>query len=513
MFSGYYQRMRTHHEVETKYDVGEELPLPSLEGLPGVAGVSATEHRMEAAYFDTADRRLAAQRTTLRRRTGGSDDGWHLKLPAGSGRHEVHLPLGRARVNPPRRLRDALRTTTGDQPLSAVATLRTHRVAYRLTDDTGDVLAEVADDRVQAELEGRALAWREWEVELLAGDDRLAAAAEDLLRRAGAEPSAWASKLARALGPLPPEGSPTAYVPADPVRVLVLARLAEQVGELRRRDPFVRLGLPEGVHKMRVAVRRLRSALATYRPLLDRERSEPIRDELRWLGGELGAARDAEVLRARLRARMGQVGDSLRGEVAWEDARETIGADLAGREERAREAALAALDSRRYSALLTALDQLLADPGWTDRADGSVEDMARRRARRELKRLRRRMVAAEEAGPADRPGLLHEARKAGKRARYAVEPLVPVYGKPARRLVRRLEKLQSELGDHHDSVAARDHLHTLAATPAATPGGVLVLGILYDREHTPAADVEERAGGAWARVEEKKWRRWLRKGS
>ena len=62
----------------------------------------------------------------------------------------------------------------------------------------------------------------------------------------------------------------------------------------------MRQDLPGGVHKMRVATRRLRNALATHRPLLDRDVTEPVRDELKWLAGALGDARDAEVLQARL---------------------------------------------------------------------------------------------------------------------------------------------------------------------------------------------------------------------
>ena len=62
---------------------------------------------------------------------------------------------------------------------------------------------------------------------------------------------------------------------------------------MRRLDPAVRLDADDAVHKMRVAVRRLRSTLATYRRLLDRDVTEPLRDELKWLGGVLGAVRDA----------------------------------------------------------------------------------------------------------------------------------------------------------------------------------------------------------------------------
>ena len=80
----------------------------------------------------------------------------------------------------------------------------------------------------------------------------------------------------------------------------VQAHLAEQVAELVARDPQTRRDRRTRLHRMRVATRRLRSALATFRPLLDRTRTDPLREELRWLAGVLGAARDAEVMHARL---------------------------------------------------------------------------------------------------------------------------------------------------------------------------------------------------------------------
>ena len=66
------------------------------------------ESDLSATYYDTADLRLLRSRMTLRRRRGGSDAGWHLKLPAGAdSRDEVRHPLGRYRKPPPRWSRSA----------------------------------------------------------------------------------------------------------------------------------------------------------------------------------------------------------------------------------------------------------------------------------------------------------------------------------------------------------------------------------------------------------------------
>jgi hypothetical protein len=147
-----------HQEIEMKYDVDETFEVPSLlslgaayiEGVPAVQSDPVTQS-LEATYFDTADHRLAGARLTLRRRTGGDDEGWHLKLPgAGGDRHEVRLPLGRSRITVPVELRRLVRALTGDRPLLPVATLSTERTVRKLLDATGQVLVEVADDRVRA---------------------------------------------------------------------------------------------------------------------------------------------------------------------------------------------------------------------------------------------------------------------------------------------------------------------------------------------------------------------------
>ncbi len=73
-----------HLEVERKFDVVESTPAPSFDGLASVTRVSQSPAQtLDAVYFDTAGHDLAAHRITLRRRTGGTDAGWHLKLPVG----------------------------------------------------------------------------------------------------------------------------------------------------------------------------------------------------------------------------------------------------------------------------------------------------------------------------------------------------------------------------------------------------------------------------------------------
>src|SRR5919108_4610569 len=91
-----------HLEVERKFDVVESTVSPSFDGLSLVSRVERSPaQQLDAVYFDTPGHDLAAHHVTLRRRTGGTDAGWHLKLPAGpDARTEVTAPLGDIDVAP-----------------------------------------------------------------------------------------------------------------------------------------------------------------------------------------------------------------------------------------------------------------------------------------------------------------------------------------------------------------------------------------------------------------------------
>lgn len=189
-------------EIEQKFDVDTGFERPSFSGLPGVTAAAPALHHLSATYFDTADQRLAASKITLRRRTGGTDEGWHLKLPAGSGaRREVHAPLGTA-DHVPDELAARVAEVTGGDALAPIARLDTERTAVTLTGSSGRVLAEVADDVVTARrlpASGEPLQWREVEVEVTGEDPGFQRAAAELLFAAGARPAGHASKLARVL--------------------------------------------------------------------------------------------------------------------------------------------------------------------------------------------------------------------------------------------------------------------------------------------------------------------------
>ncbi len=303
-------------EIERKFAVTENTVSPSFEELSAVADVARAEtQHLDAVYFDTPNRDLAAHRITLRRRTGGSDAGWHLKLPAGvDTRTEVRMPLGTATDTVPEDLRDVVLAIVRDRPLSPVARISTERNVQVLRGADGIALAEFCDDRVSASATGQEAeqqSWREWELELLTADlpDDLMERLSNRLADAGAVPAGHGSKLAKVLGT---DVAPAPAPPADPVH----RAIAEQVEALLAWDRAVRADAYDSVHQMRVITRKIRSLLQESRTPSVWTTTAGVLDELRALAAVLGVARDAEVLAERYQRALDEMpADLVRGPV------------------------------------------------------------------------------------------------------------------------------------------------------------------------------------------------------
>lgn len=457
-----------HLEIERKYEADPDFELPDL-------GADAPRTlTLIARYFDTPDLRLAAHGVTLRHRRGGEDWGWHLKLPIdATARRELRDPA-EGRTVPYRFARLVAAYARGGR-LVRVATLETRRTVMRLRGDDGEFLAEIADDRVRGETaDGGVREWREIEVELAAGSPDLLDSVEGRLLAAGARPSRAPSKLARLLS-VPRPSSPA---PPRTATDVVVSYVAEQVATILAYDPRVRLAEYDSVHKMRVAVRRIRSLLRSGQRLLDTERTGPLEAELRWLAEALGEVRDLEVLRERFARRLADVGMDA---PAWLAA-------LGERQEAEEHRLNRTLSGERYFALLDALEEFVAHPPQTSR--GTPSDLVVKAWRR----MARRHAEIESDDHPDEAR--HRTRKAAKRARYTAEAASPVLGKSAKKLAERAKRVQETLGDYQDSVIARERLAALAED-GADPGTVEVLtGI--ERE---AADQALRdADRAWRRA-------------
>jgi CHAD domain-containing protein len=507
----------TVYETEMKYEAPPGTTVPPLDSLPSVAGTAGPQEQLlEAEYYDTDDMRLMRDGVTLRRRRGGSDPGWHLKLPAGgSTRREIQLPLGRGR-QVPARLAGLVRGYTRGEALRPVARISTRRQVVTLIDNAGTSLAEIAADDVSAQTLGEETMisqWAEVEVELTGGRPRLLKAADAQLRRDGLQPSARAAKLERALGwSAPGDSRPAANGRsgrrhAGPASAgdVVLAYLREHAARLKSLDPLVRADEPDAVHQMRVTTRRLRSTLQSFGKIIPRSGTAEMLTELKWLGGVLGEARDAEVLASRLAHNL----RTIPAELVLGPAEARVQGHFAPIQAAARANVLAALDSARYFALRDALDELLADPPLSAGADRPAGRVLPAAARRTYRRTRRRIRHAGRTPPGrDQESAYHEVRKAAKRARYAGEAVSPALGQDARRFTKQMKKIQSVLGDHQDAVVARGVDRELGIGAHLAGENAFTFGLLYEREDQRAARLRAEAQRTWNRAPQPRFGRW-----
>lgn len=511
--------MEKHREIEAKLEVATGTALPDLTALAGVASVDApVELALEAVYLDTPDLRLAHARTTLRRRTGGLDAGWHVKLPVSAQeRIELRAALGPEQGGSeeplPGEIAAAVAARVRGATIEPVVVLHTRRTVRLLRDPAGRVLAEVADDevtsRAPAATDVVVDAWREWEFELVEGDHDLLDAAVDLLTRSEGATPAHPSKLARALGDRLASRTERVAAQAPAARTAGAAlrdHLRTQRDNLLARDPQVRRDEPDSVHQMRVTTRQLRSTLASFRPLLTGPHGEHLRAELGWLGEVLGVARDAEVARARLAELVAaEPVDLVLGPVG-----QRLDDDRAQAYRAAHRQVLAELDSVRYFQLLDSLDDFADAPPLTAAAVGRAKDVLPARVRHEWKRLARAARAARAAPPGPRRDEhLHETRKAAKRARYAAEAVSPVLGRRAEKFASAAKDLQTLLGDHHDTVELRAVLRRVGSQAQLAGESTFTYGRLHALEQSRAASLEARLPEAWHRMSVRGRRRWL----
>ena len=484
-------------ETERKFEVVESTVAPSFDGLSSVARVErSSSQRLDAVYFDTPGRDLARHRITLRRRTGGADAGWHLKLPAGPDtRTEVRAPLeadAPADLDAavvPEGLRDVVLAIVRDRPLAPVARISTSRTVEMLYGPQGSAVAEFCDDQVTASAEGgEEQRWREWELELAEGVtgqdlfDRLS----NRLLDAGALPAGHGSKLARVLessGPAPD----TAEVSSDPVHRAVAAN----VEELLEWDRAVRSDVYDSVHQMRVLTRKIRSLLQSSEGSFGIADDEWILDELRELAGVLGVARDAEVLAERYERALDELPESnVRGPV-----RDRLVDGAKKRYQNGWRRSLTAMRSPRYFRLLDALEALVAaeppPPSPGEQPAQVTIDSAYKRIRKAAKAAH----AAAEDPDVDNDEALHRIRKRAKQLRYTAAAT------GATKVADRAKTIQTLLGDHQDSVVSRSHLSRQAELAHAAGEDTFTYGLLYQQENDLALRCEEQIDEALAKLD------------
>jgi CHAD domain-containing protein len=475
-----------HSEIERKFAVTDATVSPSFAGLASVARVERSPVQdLDAVYFDTPNHDLAAHRITLRRRTGGTDAGWHLKLPAGhDARTEVRVPLGDADGDTvPEELRDVVLAIVRRQALAPIARISTTRTVDELFDASGAPIAEFCDDVVTASAgaDGESQTWREWELELAEDAD----VAPDLMDRlshrlfdAGAEPAGHGSKLARVIAGDSDSGEP-APQSLDPVR----RAIAEQVDELLVWDRAVRADAWDAVHQMRVVTRKIRSLLQASESSFGISDDAWVLDELRLLAGVLGVARDAEVLAEKYQTAL----DGLPAELIRGPVRERLVDGARHRYQSGWRRSLTAMRSERYLRLLDALEALVA-ADLEPPAPG--EEPAPVSIGSAYKRIRKAAKRADAAQEEDRDEALHRIRKGAKRLRYTAAAT------GAGKVAERAKVVQTLLGDHQDAVVSRTHLSQQAEVAHAAGEDTFTYGVLYQLEDDLAKRSREQLGDA-----------------
>jgi CHAD domain-containing protein len=282
--------------------------------------------------------------------------------------------------------------------------------------------------------------------------------------------------------------------------------IRDQAAEVTRRVEDLRQGEPTGIHQARVSSRRLRTTLTVYRPLLDRGRTEPVREELRWFAGTLSPARDLEVVVPRLRELL----DTAPPDVVVGPVVARLDAARRTGEEQERVVAAVVLASDRHRVLLEEVAALGSVPPLGEGAEVAATRALPPVLRREWRRLGRRvrLATATDLVGEDHDRAVHEARKAAKRMRYALEPVEQVWGAEATALRERVKELTAVLGLRQDTVVARAFLARLAAAAAAAGEPVATYAWLADAERAEAARLDEAFARAWQQAGDPVLRAW-----
>jgi CHAD domain-containing protein len=291
--------------------------------------------------------------------------------------------------------------------------------------------------------------------------------------------------------------------PHEPAVHAIRAALIEGDQRLRQNDPAARRGNVEGVHRMRTAARRLRSDLRLFRDLLEGEWAERLSLELKWLGQQLAAVRDADVMQERLKKAAGELGNDLGPLFA-----------VLTDQHRSDSAALREVfEGERYRNLLEHLSEAAADDDSFCR-DAAWEPCGTTLpplVRDAWKRLKR---AGHALDLSDADEDYHEVRKRAKHARYAGERVAPTLdadpANAARRFAKRALAVQDVLGDHQDAIVACEQIQRIVARFPTDGPFNLAAGRLLERQQIAACETRTRFFEVWHKLDRTKNRRWMK---
>ncbi|HVN87571.1 MAG TPA: CHAD domain-containing protein [Candidatus Binatia bacterium] len=515
-------------EVEAKLLVPNPTGLRAIARLERVGAYRLQPRgraRLHTLYLDTRELTLARNGVALRVRRSGRQ--WEATAKWGGRvdgavheRPEINVPLAGVPPTPfslpSGPLRIHLAALVAGRPLLPILMSEIQRQLFDVLgpadreDGANEPIAELALDRVYlGPPDGprtAGVSYCEAEIELRHG------AAGDIVELAGwlqqqfGLQSSPDSKFARGMAVVagerllaPPQ--PMTIDSRDTVDVAVGKIVGEQLRRLRVQDPGTRIGAdPETLHDFRVAIRRLRAAVRLFETGIPVRLRERFATDLSWLGTSSNAVRDIDVQLVKLAQYRGVIADELHAGLA------SLIAHLESERTQRRAELLRVLDSSRYLRLLVRLERFAATaPNRSSRVarPERFAAIARRALKRAFNRVLRRgqRIAAE-----PRPEDLHTLRIRAKRLRYLLEFVRDLTGKPGRRVVKRLVRLQDVLGAHHDAVVAAAHIREYGERGGAQTGAkvLLALGVLMGHEQRLAEEARADFHRVWSRFTSKR---------
>lgn len=453
----------------------------------GHAVTTGPTTRRTVALHDTGDRRLAAAGAEL---TFTAREGWRWRRgPAGHPKLAVREWTAPATAQA-ELLNAWTRAYRRGRPLGARATVRVDRRVHEVAVPGHTAPLSIVEECVS---ERRGEAWTPRLRRLTVADDDSAAAVLAAVPEAEVDSTAAVAvlrpALVRATPVLVPPGEATS------ARDLFSRSVALSLVQWVYFDGELGSGSADALRKLRVALRRLRTDLQAFAPLLDQAWADALRDRLAGLAGRLGTVRDAEVLCDRLGSLLTSLPEDERPAAAplLDAAAARLVSERAG--------LLDEVSHAEYVSLLDATVEALSRPRW--RGDDVEPPSIAELSAKPWRRLRR-LVGSFEGEPDDEQ--LHRIRILAKRARYAAAAAIPVVGEPAARAAAAVADLQTVLGDHHDAVVTRGWLQAQAAAAAdvAFAAGVLS-GLELDRSRVAL----EAWRGAWNVASHRRNWRWL----
>jgi triphosphatase len=518
-----------HQETEWQFDARELESVGSWldrhnSGSSGLIVAPESTVELKDTYYDTDDWRFYRAGYALRvRNADGAVEATMKSLTPADGslrrRREITEPLSDDKPSTLTEARGAVggrsRTLVGGRALRPLFMIKTRRQGFAL-------LLEGSTDRNQQNVRIGEISLDTSEIPL--GEEKAHLTRVEIEAGIGIAPTpdllgfvdemqsvleltpASISKYETGLyaSGLNPEGDsdfgPTHIDPSMSLGQIAFAVLRTQLAEMWDHEPGARLGDdPEELHDMRVPTRRMRAAMKVFERALP-ERASWLREELRWVAQALGEVRDLDVQIERFQAWKSEANEEVSG---FLDRILTI---TRKRRAEARKNMLETLDSVRYERLLSSFTEMLrlgpaaelglAQTNGKDQADEPVTTAAPALISDRHSKWRK---AAKRLDETSSPEDFHDVRKKGKRLRYTLEFVSGVYGRPVQKLVRPLEALQDDLGDHQDAVVTATYLRELGTTTgqARVPRGVaFTMGVYAERCTREAKDLRSVIPGS-----------------